>query len=146
MSACKRKPWKSTFLPTFTVAFDVKKKMSQIHMHTCALYSHKLSNSVTMIYYITDKCMFLTGRKVVMPPEVRWYSLPYTTRPSWGTHTQCTLYSTVWPGSSDHPQKMLIIFASENEVYTIFNYIRYFWLNIIRLQSKIILDHMNSIG
>jgi len=27
-----------------------------------------------------------------------------------------------------------------------FNYIRYFWVNIIRLQSKTILGHMNSIG
>ena len=61
------------------------------HMHTCTLYSYKLSNSVTMIYYITDKCMFLTGRKVVMPPEVRWYSLPYTTRPTCRTHTHCTV-------------------------------------------------------
>jgi len=28
---------------------------------------------------------------------------------------------TVCPGSSDHPEKILNIFASENEVYTIFN-------------------------
>ena len=53
---------------------------------------------------------------------------------------------TVCPGSSDPPQKMFNIFASEIEVYTIFNYIRYFWVNIVRLQSKIILGHMNSIG
>ena len=32
-----------------------------------------------------------------------------------GVHTVC-------PGSSDPPEKMLIIFASENEAYTIFNY------------------------
>ena len=29
---------------------------------------------------------------------------------------------TVCPGSSDPPEKILNIFASENEVYTIFNY------------------------
>ena len=40
----------------------------------------------------------------------------------------------------------LIIFASENEVYNIYQLFRYFRLNIIRLQSKIILGHMNSIG
>ena len=30
--------------------------------------------------------------------------------------------STVCPGSSDPPEKILDIFASENEVYTIFYY------------------------
>ena len=43
-------------------------------------------------------------------------------------------------------KKMFNIFASENEVYTIYQLLQYFRLNIIRLQSKIILGHMNSIG
>ena len=43
-------------------------------------------------------------------------------------------------------KKKFHIFASENEVYTIYQLSRYFRLNIIRLQSKIILGHMNSIG
>ena len=50
---------------------------------------------------------------------------------------------TVCPGSSDPPEKILNIFASENEVYTIFQLLRYLRLNFIRLQSKIILGHMN---
>ena len=50
---------------------------------------------------------------------------------------------TVCPGSSDPPEKLLNIFASENEVYTFFLLLRYFSLNINRLQSKIILGHMN---
>ena len=54
--------------------------------------------------------------------------------------------TTVCPGSSDPPEKIFNIFASENEVYTIYELLRYFRLNIIRLQSKIILGHMNSIG
>ena len=53
--------------------------------------------------------------------------------------------TTVCPGSSDPPEKILNIFASENEVYTIFLLLRYFRLNIIRLQKKIILGHMNKI-
>ena len=45
-------------------------------------------------------------------------------------------------------KKIFNIFASENEVYTIYYYylLRYFRLNIIRLKSKIILGQMNSIG
>ena len=54
--------------------------------------------------------------------------------------------TTVCPGSSDPQEKMFHIFASENEVYTIYELERYFMLNIIRLQSKMILGHMNSIG
>ena len=55
--------------------------------------------------------------------------------------------STVCPGSSDPPEKIINIFASEKGVYTIYKLLlRYFRLNIIRLQSKIILGHMNSIG
>ena len=42
-------------------------------------------------------------------------------------------------------KKMFNIFASENEVYTILLF-RYFRLNIIRLQSKIILGHISFIG
>ena len=54
---------------------------------------------------------------------------------------------TVCPGSIDPPEKNIYnIFASENEVYTIYYLLRYFRLNIIRLQSKIILGHMSSIG
>ena len=41
---------------------------------------------------------------------------------------------TVWQGSSYPPEKKNLI------------YLRYFRLNIILLQSKIILGHMNSIG
>ena len=48
-------------------------------------------------------------------------------------------YATVCPGSSDPPEKILNIFASKNEVYTVFKLLGYFRLNIIRLQSKIIL-------
>ena len=50
------------------------------------------------------------------------------------------LLCTVCPGSSDPPEKIFHMFASEKEVYTIFR------LNIVRLQSKMILGHMNSIG
>jgi len=53
---------------------------------------------------------------------------------------------TVCPGSSDPTEKIFNIFASENEVYTIYSLLQYFSLNIIRLQSKMILGHMNSIG
>ena len=53
---------------------------------------------------------------------------------------------TVCPGSSDPPEKIFDIFASENEIYTIYWLFRYFRLNIIRLESKIISGHMNSIG
>ena len=53
------------------------------------------------------------------------------------------VYHTVCPGSSDPLEKILNIFVSENEVYTIFSLLRYFRLNIIRLQSKIILGQMN---
>ena len=42
--------------------------------------------------------------------------------------------------------KILYIFESENEVYIIFFLFRYLRVNIIRLQSKIILGHMDSIG
>ena len=51
--------------------------------------------------------------------------------------------STVCPGSSDPPEKLLNIFASENKVYTIFKLLGYFRFNIIRLQSKIIIGHNN---
>ena len=53
---------------------------------------------------------------------------------------------TVYLGSSDPPEKIFMIFASENEVYTIYQLLQYFRLNSIRSQSKIILGHMNSIG
>ena len=53
---------------------------------------------------------------------------------------------TVCPGSSDPPGKIFNIFASENEAYIIYKLLQYFRVNIIRLQSKIILGHMNSIG
>ena len=53
---------------------------------------------------------------------------------------------TVCPGSSDPPEKIFNIFASENEGYTIYQLLQYLMLNIIRLQSKIILGHMNLIG
>ena len=43
-------------------------------------------------------------------------------------------------------KKYSYIYASEDEVYTIFQLLRYFRLNIIRLQSKQSLGHMNSIG
>mgnify|MGYP006975838388 CR=1 FL=1 len=56
------------------------------------------------------------------------------------------MYSTVCPGSSDPPEKIFNIFASENEVYTCYLLLRYFRLNIIRLQSKIFLGQMSSIG
>ena len=52
----------------------------------------------------------------------------------------------VCPGSSDTPEKIFDIFASENPVYTIYKLLRYFRLNIIRLQSKIMVGNMNSIG
>ena len=55
------------------------------------------------------------------------------------------LKTTVCPESSDPPEKLLNIFASENEVYTIFLLLRYFRLNIIRLQSKIILGHITRL-
>ena len=42
-------------------------------------------------------------------------------------------------------KKIFTIFASENEVYIIYQPLQYFRLSIIRLQSKIILGHMNSI-
>ena len=50
---------------------------------------------------------------------------------------------TVCPGSSDPQKKIFNIFVSENEVYTILLSLQYFRLNTIRLQSKIILGHMN---
>ena len=53
---------------------------------------------------------------------------------------------TVCPGSSYPQEKIFYMFASENEVYAVFQLLHYFRLNIIRLQSKIILGHMNSIG
>ena len=56
-----------------------------------------------------------------------------------------TNHGTVCPGSSDPPEKIFNVFASENEDYTIYQLSRYFRLNIC-LQSKIILGHMNSIG
>ena len=34
--------------------------------------------------------------------------------------TPCGLRSTVCPGSSDPPEKIFNLFASENEVYTIY--------------------------
>ena len=45
------------------------------------------------------------------------------------------VYITVCPGSSDPPEKIFGIFSSANEVYTIYKLLRYFRLNIIRLQS-----------
>ena len=48
---------------------------------------------------------------------------------------------TVCPGSSNPPEMIYNIFASENEVFDIYLLLRYFKVNIIRLQSKI-----NSIG
>ena len=60
--------------------------------------------------------------------------------------TPLQLPSTVCPGSSEPPEKIFNIFASENEVFTIYLHLRYFRSNIIRLQSKIILGHLNSIG
>ena len=43
--------------------------------------------------------------------------------------------------------KKYLIYLHQKMRFTPFiNYIRYFRLNIIRLQSKIILGHMNSIG
>ena len=54
------------------------------------------------------------------------------------------LDGTVCPGSSDPPEKRINIFASENEVYSIYYLLRYYRVNIIRLQSKKILGHMNS--
>ena len=62
----------------------------------------------------------------------------------WSTLNALSL--TVCPGSSDPPEKLYNIFASKNEVYTNYKLLRYFRFNIIRLQSKIILAHMNSIG
>ena len=63
-------------------------------------------------------------------------------------HKQKDIYIkyTVCPGSSDPPEKKYNIFESENEVYTIYLLLRYFRVNIIRLQSKLILGQMNSIG
>ena len=56
-------------------------------------------------------------------------------------------FTTVCPESSDHPEKKIFnIFATENEVYTIYLPLQYLRLNIIHLQSKIILGQMNSIG
>jgi len=57
-----------------------------------------------------------------------------------------TEQGTVCPGRSDPPEKIIKIFVSENEVYTIYQLLQYFRLNIIRLQSKHFLGHMNSIG
>ena len=57
--------------------------------------------------------------------------------------TKTRIEYTVCPGSSDPQEKILNIYASENEVYTVFKLLRYFRLNIFRLQSKIILGHMN---
>ena len=54
-----------------------------------------------------------------------------------------TYKTAACPGSSDPPQKIFNIFASENGVYTIFRLLQYFRLNIIRLQSKIILGQTN---
>ena len=54
--------------------------------------------------------------------------------------------SHIRPGSSDPREKIFNIFASENEVYTIFKLLQYFRLNIILLQGKINLGHTNSIA
>ena len=43
-------------------------------------------------------------------------------------------------------KKIFNIFVSENEVYTIYELLRYFRLNIIRLQSNVILGPMSFIG
>ena len=43
---------------------------------------------------------------------------------------------TVCPGSSNPPEMIYNIFASENEVYTIYLLVRYFRVNIIRLQEN----------
>ena len=53
---------------------------------------------------------------------------------------------TVCPGSSDPQEKIFNIFPSEHEINTIYYLLQYFRLNIIRLESKIISGHMNSIG
>ena len=45
---------------------------------------------------------------------------------------------TVRPECSDPPEKIFNTFASENEVYTIYQLLQYFRLNIISLQSKVI--------
>ena len=52
---------------------------------------------------------------------------------------------TVCPGSSDPPEKIFNIFASKMRFTSFINYYDTL-LNIIRLQSKIILGHMNLIG
>ena len=62
-----------------------------------------------------------------------------------GSGSDLGLY-TVCPGSSDPVEKIFNIFAPEIEVYTSYQILRYFRLNIIRSQSKIILGHMNSTG
>ena len=63
-----------------------------------------------------------------------------------GVITKHFLNIYVCPGSSyPSEKKYLIIFASENEAYTIYLLLRYSRVNIIRLQSKIILGHMNWI-
>ena len=62
------------------------------------------------------------------------------------TALHCFKNVTVCPGISDPPEKIYNIFESENEVYTIYLLLRYFRVNIIRLQRKIILGQMNSIG
>ena len=51
---------------------------------------------------------------------------------------------TECPGSSDPSEKIfsILLFASENEVYTIYKQLRYFRLSIIHLQSKVILGRL----
>ena len=48
--------------------------------------------------------------------------------------TRSGIQYTVCPGSCDPPEKILNIFPSENEVYTIFSLLRYFRLNITDIQ------------
>ena len=51
-------------------------------------------------------------------------------------HGTFEAFTTVCPGSNDLPEKIFNIFASANKVYTIYWLLRYFRVNIIRLQSK----------
>ena len=73
-------------------------------------------------------------------------SSTYSNLAEWARVSAHSFTNTVCPGSSDPPEEIFNKFASENEVYTIYSLLRYFRLNIIRLQDKIILGQMNSIG
>ena len=89
-----------------------------------------MTTAQTSMYYMKSSCMlFVGGLMVAIAIE----------------HSNLHRYSvrstsvTVCPGSSDPPEKIFNIFASENEGYTIYQLLRYFSLNIIRFQSKTIL-------